>query len=374
MLASEDVARQLPAVVGHVRDRLDRMTAGINQAKAGVRSWAADPETSNKRIEETMAGTPRPFALTLEESPDGSFSPSPFEDCTVVAADGSSIPVDRFAPLPCYAVNVGSVALPYGTVGQPVLTAVAHVGPAESSEEPDVSAGGLDLLRDVKEMEAVASLAGERAVYGPSVALLDGTLFPWDLDSLLVAPSVRMALRERTADVLAFMRSLPGPVSLGSYISASRAADVVTSLSCLIDTDDAWPESDSMLFRSCLSEGQRSAVFQARSDRARRVESEFSPCDQVCFFYIRFGDDIARVEFPRWATDKARVERLHAGLVDQCTRCDGYPRALQEAHEQAVVSFSDRDLFARLLEKATVSRGIRWQPIGKGASKRRRAL
>ncbi len=85
-------------------------------------------------------------------------------------------------------------------------------------------------------------------------------------------------------------------------------------------------------------------------------------------------DVIPRVELPHWATSPAQVERLHSTLVDQCRRAGGYPRALQEAHEQAVISVGDRQQFARLLETAAGRHGLFAMAGGKQMSKRRRAV
>lgn len=372
MLASQEVARQLPEVVQGLQDRLRRMTASLGRAREALDAWSEDPAAGDEAIERAMAGSPRPFALSLAEPPRSVHEPGSVGPTTVVAADGSTIPIDRFAPLPCYVVNTGYVALPYGVGGEAVLGASAVVGPAPDGDDPDVSAGGLDLLRDVHELEAAAVLAADRAGSGPVVALLDGTLLPWDLDSAQVDAVARTVLRDRTAAVLGLLRRLPGDVAVGAYVSSSRASDVVTSLGLLGDRDEWWPVSDALLFRSLLGDGARSAVFRARSERARRVEDQFASEDQVCFFYLRVHDDIARVELPLWAATAARLGRLHATLVDQCRRCEGYPRALQEAHEQAVVSATDRDLFEVLLEKEAIRAGVHEQTAGKAASKRRR--
>ena len=104
------------------------------------------------------------------------------------------------------------------------------------------------------------------------------------------------------------------------------------------------------------------------------VEEQFPADSQVVFFYLRTGGDIARVELPQWAATPARVARLHATLVDQCARCDGYPRALQEAHEQAVISGADRQQFARLLETEAARQRVFPPSNGKQSSKRRRAV
>jgi hypothetical protein len=206
------------------------------------------------------------------------------------------------------------------------------------------------------------------------VVLIDGTLLPWDLDSPQLDTSLKDSLRNRTAAVLDAFRDLPGHVAVGAYVSSSRASDVVNSLRALVRPDGPWPSTDGLLFRTRLAEGERSAVFRARSERARRIETSFAPEHQVCFFYVRFGDDLARVELPAWAATADRVARLHAVLVDQCARCAGYPRALQEAHEQAVITAADRELFHRLLEKQATLAGMAASLVGKAASKRRRAV
>lgn len=372
MLAAQEVAKQLPAVVRGLKERLRKMAAGMAQARQVLARWSEDPAAGDEAVDRAMSGSPRPFALSLGEAPASLHPPPALGAVTVVSADGSTIPVDRFAPFPCYVVNTGSVALPYGLDGEPVLETAAAVGPADGGHDPDVSGGGLDLLRDVHELEAATRLAADRAGDGPVVALLDGTLLPWDLDSPQVDPAVRVALRDRTAAALGALRRLPGNVVVGAYVSASRSADVVTSLGQLGEPDDAWPTTDGLLFRELLPDGWRSAVFRARSERGKRVEEQFGVEDQVCFFYFRAGDDIARVELPLWATAAARLSLLHAVLVDQCRRCEGYPRALQEAHERAVVSGADRDLFSVLLEKEAIQAGVHERTAGKAASKRRR--
>jgi hypothetical protein len=95
----------------------------------------------------------------------------------------------------------------------------------------------------------------------------------------------------------------------------------------------------------------------------------------VCFFYFRAGDDVARVEVPRWvADDPGCVDLLQATLIDQCRRCDDYPRALQEAHEQAVISGGDRVMFRWMLDAEAGRAGYHYPFGGKATSKQRRAL
>jgi hypothetical protein len=74
---------------------------------------------------------------------------------------------------------------------------------------------------------------------------------------------------------------------------------------------------------------------------------------QVYFFYLKVDDEIARVEVPEWVALKpGLLDLTHALVLDQCRRGQGYPVALSEAHEQAVVTGSDREEFWSLVERS----------------------
>jgi NurA domain len=384
-LRMEAVAAQLPAVVDAYRAGLTGLEGGLRAAESALRTWAADPTAADAAIRAAMAENPRPYAISFDGSPpDAANAAPPFAPVTVVAADGSSIEPDRFAPVQCFVINVGAVVLPYALPGDVVIESAPLIGPravfegeGEDRGRDETSAGGwgVNLQRDARELFRGATLAHQAIAHGPVVLLLDGTIFPWDLDSRQVSESVRNDARERTQDALDLLYKCGDAVSLGAYISGSRSSDVVTSLRALAGPAvPGWPPTDGMLFARLLGEGERSATFRALSERGQRVENLFQPAHQVCFFYVRIGGDVARVELPHWAATPARVGRLHATLVDQCLRAGGYPRALQEAHEQAVISGGDRQQFSLLLERLAAREGLRAASGGKQMSKRRRAV
>jgi hypothetical protein len=373
-LRMEQVARQLPGILERYAAGLESMREGIERASQAMNDWSENEVECDGRIEAVMKESAHPYALSFGERPGATFAPSSFEAATVVAADGSSIDPDRYAAMGCYVINTGYVALPYSVDCQPVLGATAHVGP-EGGQEPDVSAGGVNLLRDVRELETGVELACARTKAGPVVLLLDGNLLPWDLDSPRIDQDIRANLGLRTQEALDRLREAPGLLCVGAYTSTSRSRDIVTSLRALSGNETTlWPHSDAHYLASVLSDGERSAVFRAQSQRNKRAEDLFSKAQQACFFYVRIGDDIARVEFPLWAADPERVALLHSTIVDQCARCNGYPRALQEAHEQAVISGGDRQQFSILLENEARRHRLRTGANNKSMSKRRRAL
>ncbi len=58
------------------------------------------------------------------------------------------------------------------------------------------------------------------------------------------------------------------------------------------------------------------------------------------------------MEVPLWAADNNELlDLVHAVIVDQCDKGFGYPVALSEAHEQAVVTGTDREQFWDLVDR-----------------------
>ena len=379
-LRMDAVAAELPSLIARHEETRAVAGAAIEGARGALRQWSDDPEAAVARIERILAGRAVPYALALGEDPAATFPVPAPGPVTVVAVDGSSITPDRFSTVRCYAINIGHAVLPYGVALKPSLDAAAQVGLDGDLLDgtPDMRRAprGLAtrLLRDVRELERGAELGVPAAQAGPAVLLLDGTLLPWDLHTRQASDEALAPYRDRTLAALERLRACGEPLSMGAYISVSAAREVVASLDALAPpAPSAPPLTDGDVFRGLLAPGERSALFRSHSSRPGSVES-LLPGHEVALFYLRVGDDIARVELPAWAATTPQVDRLHATLVDQCERCEGYPRALQEAHEQAVISAGDREQFERLLARLAVDAGIRERGNGKQHSKRRRSL
>jgi len=88
---------------------------------------------------------------------------------------------------------------------------------------------------------------------------------------------------------------------------------------------------------------------------------------------LRLDDEVARIEIPKWvADDQVLLEQMHCVVLDQCRRGQGYPVALSEAHEQAVVTIGDRQNFWQLVEAGLVEEDMPTPTTGKSRSKRMR--
>jgi GNAT superfamily N-acetyltransferase len=176
-------------------------------------------------------------------------------------------------------------------------------------------------------------------------------------------------------------------LTLASYISLPRSTDVVNALRIAIcphatvDCDQHCAEGDApcdaisrvndrLLFDSLLRPGERSALFTNPSSILKRYRQH-----TVHFFYLRSEEEIGRVEVPEWvARNRARVDLTHALVLDQCRRGQGYPVALSEAHEQAVIGAADRERFWALVEDSLADARIVTSSSGKSRSKRTRWL
>ena len=178
-------------------------------------------------------------------------------------------------------------------------------------------------------------------------------------------------------------------IAIASYISFPRSTDVVNTLRVAIcpneipDCDRYCAEivlgkrecdavagiRDRELFYNLLTDGERSALFISRSSI---VEKRYGR-HRIHFFYLRVGEEIARIEVPQWvAMDESLLNLAHCLVLDQCRRGHGYPVALSEAHEQAVVTGADRQNFQRLLEISLAEEKIPLTTSAKNHSKRTR--
>ena len=126
---------------------------------------------------------------------------------------------------------------------------------------------------------------------------------------------------------------------------------------------------DRDIFSQTLKEGERSPLFFTQS---KIVKDRYGP-HRVYFFYLKLDGEIARVEVPEWISqDKEKLGLAHSLLLDQCRRGQGYPVALAEAHEQAVVTGADRENFLELLDTWFVKEHISQSSSAKSMSKKTR--
>jgi len=125
--------------------------------------------------------------------------------------------------------------------------------------------------------------------------------------------------------------------------------------------------TDAALFLNILKEGERGPLFES--------DSNITSCygeHKIQFFYIHTGEEIGRVELPAWAgEDKDMVNLIHGVIYDQIKKGGGYPVALSEAHEKAVIRSDERQIFYKMISDKLVEEKIPLKMSAKKASKER---
>lgn len=386
----EGMAASLKAWEGERRVRLDFALAIIQSPAAELNQLRQKIETSKTTW--LVAGLRDKIDLCQPALPCP-------EDFIILASDGSHIDVDRHHSAHCFLINIGIAQLQYGRNPDAWLSSLPFLYfkddevVVSSSDGRQVPIEGqlLGIKRSVEECRLLAKHASKLKADLPVVALLDGSLIFWGLAGQAYPDFV---IRELLVDgFLKCLDKLRGlsrnrQLAVASYISFPRSTDVVNALRLAIcphqpvDCDHYCPgkfegrECDAVaglldrdLFTRLLTPGERSAIFSSRSSV---VEKHYG-IHEVNFFYIKLDGEIARVEIPLWvAEDKKSVELVHAAILDQCRRGLGYPVALSEAHEKAVVTGADREQFWGLVEQTLAEDRIWLESSAKRRSKRTR--
>ncbi|MDD4876084.1 MAG: DNA double-strand break repair nuclease NurA [Dehalococcoidales bacterium] len=317
---------------------------------------------------------------------------------TVIATDGSHIDVDRHQSARCYLINIGTVMLHYGISPHAILNSVPHLcSKAEDlvitptgikGREQPIEGNLLGIKRSVEECYQLVKLAGELPQNIQTIALVDGSLILWSLEAYpqFVAEEL---LDKGYLHYIEEIRKLNSDreIALASYISFPRSTDVVNTLRVAIcphgspdcdrycstsdrrDCDVVAGVRDRDLFSNILGQGDRSSVFISRSS----IVKKWYGIHQIYFFYLKVEDEIARIEIPQWvAEDESLLNLVHTLVLDQCQRGQGYPVALSEAHEKAVVTGVDRENFWQFVESSMTDDHLPTFTSAKSRSKRTR--
>ena len=129
---------------------------------------------------------------------------------------------------------------------------------------------------------------------------------------------------------------------------------------------------DRELFEPLLEPGHRSPLYRSSHLAARFALGLATGQEWSHFYYLNGGAEIARVEVPDWLAEDPKLLALsHAMLVRQCQLGLGYPVAVPEVHEQAVITGHDREEFRRMTLMLLEQRGLPTPESAKSFSKRR---
>ncbi len=322
---------------------------------------------------------------------------TPSHSHSVFATDGSQIAPSHHEIAYCYLLNIGRVMLHYGQNLHPLLDSLPEV----YYRAEDLFAARrwgirteewLGYRRTVLEAECLAEMACRwvqppGAHKEPNLAMMDGSLIYWFLETLPQA-----AREEILFPILAAWEKLrQARIPLVSYVSASRSIEALNLMrlqACPHDTPNCPqhceghqttqqkvpcqvfdPLRDATFWQQHLSPGQRSPLWQS----AIKILGTYPPEHRVCFCYVHVGSEVARVEFPMWvAKDDTLLQQALSLTLTQVDKGFGYPVALAEAHNQAVVRGGDRRRFFALLEQQLLKTGL--QKIGTSYKEARKRI
>ena len=399
----------MPLDLGEITLQLEQRAQSLGQTKAGRdQRLQALLETANHVDpatvrDSTESALDRPYlAAVAEEGLLGSQAPPPApDDWQVAAVDGSHIDVDRHLPVACFLINLGGCVLTYGAnpnadffsrsqlATEPSDLSIAD--PGNTSQEEQISGQLLGLMRTVGELERLAQVVSDLPPELPTLALVDGSLVLWGLSGQGYKPFVRDAIiRDRLLPAMEKLREMAQTrsVALAAYVSLPRSTEVVNAVRCCICPHDinhcrqscgsrrstattcdiANEFLDRDLFQSLLPSGWRSPVYRTNSSVPRE---HYGKEQQVYFYYLQSEEEIGRVEIPAWvALDEKLLGLSHSLILDQCQRGQGYPVAISESHEQAVIHTSDRRVFKQMVSEALERQGLFSYTSEKDRSKR----
>ncbi len=322
-----------------------------------------------------LKGLTKPYSVPhweglLDSTTVIEYQPHPY---AVVATDGSQIYPDKHQGVPCYVLNSGTAEFRYGAdEAQVKLSSSPQI--VTQQDDTNISEDMVNCRRAELEFEvgldkAKQCMAGHT---DPFTFLCDGSLIFWHLESKSKALKDRF-LKRYIALLDEFYQAR---VPIAGYISLPKSKELVALLrNCLalkkgpIKHDDATLSTlvDTDLISLFLQKNHRTAIFTHNSSLVKHYPEHLVPC----FVYLHTDVEIARVEVPRWiAQDTQLFNTVLQIILDQSKKGNGYPVALSESHEQAVIKGHEREFFFSLLRKINLKNNRRMAFSQKSLKKR----
>uniref|UniRef100_UPI00286E91FE DNA double-strand break repair nuclease NurA n=1 Tax=Chamaesiphon sp. VAR_48_metabat_403 TaxID=2964700 RepID=UPI00286E91FE len=393
MLDINKVAKQLPGIGQHLvrentanQHRLQLATASLRQAISRQPELAAIHQQWGNRLFFNTSIPVEPLDTRIDIA-------APPDRQTVLATDGSQIAPSHHEIAYCYLINVGRVMIHYGQNLHPLLDSIPEVFYQQEdlyiSRQWGISTEEwLGYRRAVSEATVLAELGCNWVdpPFGfddkvdpnsppsqprvPTLAMVDGSLVYWFLEQLPTD-----AREQILNPILAAWEELRlAGIPIVGYLSASRSIDnlnLLRLLTCPHDVPDCPLHCgdatklpcqqfeglrDTTLWNTQLAPGQRSCWWKSTA----KILDYYDEAHKTYFCYLNVGTEIARIEVPAWvAQDEDLADVTLSMIISQVNKGYGYPVALAESHNQAVVRGADRSSFFALLERELIKTGIK---------------
>lgn len=296
----------------------------------------------------------------------------------VLAVDGSQVYPDRHQGTSCFLVNIGSVILHYGNqMPKPVqFSSTPTVFTGDDTD--DELSGGQDWVNCRRqELELQTGLAKSielKTQMGdtPFAFLFDGSLIFWHLESK--ENNLKELFLNKYLSLLDQLYK--NNILCAGYISLPKSKELVNLIRvelCKFKLEGCKELEavnhlvDASIARFFLKPHSRSIVFKSNA----KIGASYAPHLVPHFFYMDVGAEIARIEIPAWiAQDEQKIATVAQIILNQSIKGMGYPVALAESHEQAVVKGPDREFFYHLIIKLGIERKRQLSSSQKSMKKR----
>ena len=381
MLDLAKLAGQLPGISQHLKKEAQASERRITQAKELQQQACSRQDKLIATLEEYRDRIIFGVATPVEPLNGCYDLPAPPYSHSVFATDGSQISPSHHEIVYCYLINVGRVMLHYGQSLHPLLDSIPEVF-YEAKDLYISKQWGIRLdewmgyRRTVSEAQMLADVATNWVLPPgshqdiPNLAMVDGSLIYWFLDGLPID-----AREQILPPILTAWEKLRATkIPLMGYVSASRSIEGINFLrlqscpyqvpNCVKECSDLEkypcqvidPLRDATFWMQHLQPGQRSPLYRSNL----RILDLYEEAQRVYFCYVHVGAEVARVEVPAWVAEDTELFQQSLGIMlGQVHKGYGYPVALAESHNQAVVRSGDRARFFALLEHQLVRAGIR---------------
>jgi len=275
----------------------------------------------------------------------------------VLSVDGSQIYPDRHSGTACHLINVGYVGLRYGLPGKRVyFNSEPHVF-ADLDCDHEMFDSPVEIVNCKRQdFEFVAGYELAKSCKTndcPLVFLFDGSIIFWHLESK--ATEVKQHFLARYLKML--QKFYEDQILMAGYISLTKSKELVNLIRValcdfVIDNCQEYKIVDKVVDANIasffLDPFERTTIFKNNSKISEYYPEHLKPH----FFYMHVGNEIVRIEIPSWiAKDPQSVDIVSNLIADQAVKGMGYPVAIAEAHEQAVVKGPDREFFYHLINK-----------------------
>jgi len=340
------------------------LRARLAPLASGEQDWAGALPTTDMPLDARL--------VTVADPPPGA---------VLIAADGSQVYPDSHAAVPYYLLQIGGLAFHYdGSRPTPYSCESLHFRDDELYDAQgylilNEQVGKQRLVREMAYLAELTVLERQLAPDAPLMVLTDGPLlWPYversraDFLALEAYLEALSAIRQAGGLPAGYV-ARPGGRTLVELLWASRltSAEIPGRLA----ENPLRQLTDAALMAHFLQPGERSAWFSRPTATNQRQAGHGH---EIWFCYVNVGDAhtpvIARLEVPRWgAADTDAITTLHAVLLHQAHVLNGYPYALARAHEEALVTTTDKAALDSEIQRRILEQGIVVRPSEKAQQK-----